>query len=318
MANSAIQSLVESDSEVPGLVPYGREPAGGQERRRQQGQEGEPVFPQEPDVHFEPFTRRRGGPSIKQPEPTALNQNPELGPLGLAVREEEAFRGATLGVYPREVTGLPFGMNQGNRPALVASKIPAPGELLDRVAEFAQDMLPGVDRFDRSDFLAGRLPSSRVALEAVLEGVAGQEPIDSEAIATDPGEVVGDAADRIESRELRDLMKGVRQKLGADRLDWSFAVGGAQDADAVGVLGVVGDQQVRSGGPAHALLPAGAHEGVAGSLGLSYFDWADGDGSCGAGSGGEGAGGALFGQVVEECGCGHGRVTQLTTDKPDR
>ena len=56
------------------------------------------------------------------------------------------------------------------------------------------------------------------------------------------------------------------------------------------MLRVVGDQEVGDGRAAHALPPSGAHEAVAGPLGLSYFDWADGDASRGSGSRGEGAG----------------------------
>ncbi|MCY3942226.1 MAG: hypothetical protein OXG18_00445 [Gemmatimonadetes bacterium] len=132
-----------------------------------------------------------------------MDQNPELGSLRLAVREKETLGWAALRVDPRKVTGLPFGVDQGDRPALVASEIPALAELLNRVAEFAEDVLPGVGRLDSSDFVGGRLPSSSVALEAVLEGVAGQESIDGEAVATDSCEVVGDAANRVEGRELR-------------------------------------------------------------------------------------------------------------------
>lgn len=167
-------------------------------------------------------------------------------------------------------------------------------------------MLPRLGRLDSSDFLGGRLPSSSVALEAVLEGVAGQKSIDGQTVATDSGEVVGDAANRIEGRELRCLLEGVRQELGVDRLDWSVAVGGSQDVNAAGVLRVVGDQKVWDGRAAHALLPSGAHEGVTGPLGPSYFDWADGDSSRGSGSRGEAAGDALVGQVIEKSGCGHG------------
>ena len=195
LANGAVQSLVECDAEVTGLVSHGREPAIGQGRGRQQGQEREPLFPQEPDVHLEPFTRGRGRASIEQTEATALNQNPrsEL----LAPRSPRGRRPS--GGRPWESTrarsrAFPLGVDQGDRSALVASEIPAPGELLDRVAEFPEDVLPGVARFDGADFLGGRLPSSSVTLEAVLEGVAGQESIDGQAVATDSGEVVGDAA----------------------------------------------------------------------------------------------------------------------------
>ena len=132
-----------------------------------------------------------------------------------------------------------------------------------------------------------------------------RSPFDSEAIATDAGEVVSDAGDCIEGREPRYLMEGVRQEFGADRLKWSIAVGRAQDADAVGVLGGVNDQKAGDGRAAHALLPSDAHDDVAGLWKLSYFDWADGDGSCGSGWRWGGPGCALFGQLVEKSGCGH-------------
>ena len=130
--------------------------------------------------------------------------------------------------------------------------------------------------------------------------------MDRQAVATNPGEVVGDAADRVEGRELPCLLEGVRKKFGTNRLDRSIAVGGAQDADAVRVVGIVRDHQVRSGGAPHALFPSGAHEGVAGALGFGYFDWAHRNHPDSSGSRGQRAGGGPFSQVIEKCGCGHG------------
>ena len=233
-----------------------------------------------------------------------MSQNPVACPLRLAVREQEPFRRAALGVDPREVTASPFGVNQRNRLAFVPGEIATLGELLKHVAELADDVLPGIGRSDGSNFLGSRRPSGRVAFEPVFKGVAGQEAIDGQAIATDTGQVVSDAADGIKGRELRYFLQRVQQEFRADRLDRSVPMGGTQDADAAGVFRVVGNQQVGRGGAAHALLPSGAHEGVAGSLGLRYLDCADGDRSDRAGPRGEGAGGGLFGETIEKGGSG--------------
>ena len=259
---------------------------------------------QQPDVYFEPLARRGGRPDIEQTEATSLGKNPVLGAVSLAVREKEAFRRAAPGVYTREVTGCPFGVNQRNRLAFVPSEIATLGELLKSVAELADDVLPGIGRFNGSDFLSGRCPSGWVALQPVFKGVAGQEAIDGQAIATDTVQVVSDAADGIEGRELPYFLQRVQQEFRADRLDRSVPMGGTQDPDAAGVFRVVGDDEVGNGGAAHALLPLGAHEDVAGSLGLGYLNGADGDRSRRAGPRREGAGGGLFGEVIEECGCG--------------
>ena len=130
--------------------------------------------------------------------------------------------------------------------------------------------------------------------------------MDGQAVAADAGKVVRETADRIEGREVRNLLETVEEEVGADGLNGAIAVDGPEDADTVGVFGVGGDDEKGGGRASNPLLPSRAHEGVAGALGFGYFDWADGDGACGSRSSSEGAGRALFVQLIEKCGCGHG------------